>query len=163
MAIIGDGTVEIEVDPGQGFDSVISALGQANATFQEKLVQGLEDTAPATEADVRAAALELPAHGRRHTGLRARLAASVEVDTHDNGITFVSKMATSGLESVAKGEDNGIKGWRHPVFGDRSNWVTEPGGAWFSSVIQRHGPDMSDKLQDVIQNVADQIAEAGHL
>lgn len=51
------------------------------------------------------------------------------------------------------------KGWRHPVFGDRADWVTQYGEPWFASTLIRHGPAVRREILAAMKTVAEKIAK----
>lgn len=49
--------------------------------------------------------------------------------------------------------------WRHPVFGNRSSWVTQTAAAagWFDRSTVTHGPRIRDGARDVLDNIIERI------
>jgi hypothetical protein len=52
---------------------------------------------------------------------------------------------------------NREKGWRHPVFGDRENWVDQHGVPYFDVTIKRHETDLRDGLVEGMTKAAEKI------
>lgn len=51
-------------------------------------------------------------------------------------------------------------GWRHPVYGNRENWVDQIGRPdWFARPIRRHADDFKAKCLDALQEMARRLAE----
>jgi hypothetical protein len=149
---------------GPEWEATILQLADVEASLQEKIRGNVREAAAPVVADIRRAALALPAHGTKHTGLRARLAAGVQVETSGLGrIRFNATMDDPQEAELPRGEDSGIAGWRHPVYGNSNVWVHQIGGHWFRSVISDHREEFDRKIQDAIEQAANQIARAGHL
>lgn len=149
---------------GPEFKATADALRDVDKTFPTMLRKAMKDAAQPVLVDVRNAARALPAYGLKHTGLRARLAAGVAVQASVGAsarMRFVTKMPP-GQEALPRGEDSGMAGWRHPVFG-HDKWVTQRGGSWFRQTIADDRPDLMNRLQDVLDAAAQQIDDAGSL
>jgi hypothetical protein len=159
MARYGDGIIIIT---GPEFRLVADALREIDDTFPGKLRAAMRRSATPIIQDVRMAALALPARRAKHTGLRARLAAGVGVQVGVGGnarMRFITKMPP-GQEELPRGEDSGLRGWRHPVYG-HDVWVHQRGGSWFRETIADQRPDIERRLQDVLDQAAEQIQRAG--
>lgn len=147
---------------GPEFKAVADALRDVDSSFPARLRKSLRDAAQPVLADVRNAARALPAYGRKHSGLRARLAAGVgiQVSVGDSArMRFITKMPP-GQEELPRGEDSGLAGWRHPVFG-HDRWVRQRGGSWFRETISDDRPELMDRLQAVLDDSARTIDDAG--
>jgi hypothetical protein len=95
--------------------------------------------------------------GTGHTGLRARVASGVGVR---KGISTKStayfriytSMADVSESPIPRGLDE-VKGWRHPLFGNKNHWYqsvpTKPG--WFTDTIA----DSDDDIERAIGNALD--------
>jgi hypothetical protein len=75
----------------------------------------------------------------KHTGLRARIAAGVQVKVMTGaraGVTIVaSSRAMKADEATLVRAWEASGGWRHPVFGDRGAWATQKGRPYFRHTI----------------------------
>lgn len=108
-------------------------------------------------ADVQRAAMSLPARGTKHTGLRGRLAAGVRAQTNGQHVRITSSMADPSEAALPRGMDNGTRGWRHPVFGNRNVWVQQRGGSWFRGPIAGNHDQVERRLNDVLEEAARRI------
>jgi hypothetical protein len=150
---------------GPEFTRVANELRAVDASFPGKLRAALRRAATPIVADVRMAALSLPARGRRHTGLRARLAKGVGVQAgvgNNARMRFVTKVDNPQEAELPRGEDSGERGWRHPVFGNQNNWVHQRGGSWFRETIADDRSFLDDRIQGVLDDAVQQIDRAGH-
>lgn len=75
---------------------------------------------------------------------------------------FITKMDDPQEAELPRGEDSGERGWRHPVFG-HDVWVHQRGGSWFRETIADQRPDIERRLQDVLDQAAQQIQDAGRV
>lgn len=152
----------IFIEFGPQFRAVAEALREVDDTLTPKFKNALESAAAPVLAELKAAALRLPAHKLKHTGLRARIAAGVGMKRTFQGVRFTTSMPP-GEEELPRGEDSGLKGWRHPVYGNQNNWVHQIGGSWFRETIANDRPQFENKMQDVLDQARDQIDRAGHV
>lgn len=152
----------IEVEMGPEWRTVRAALNREESSASRKLHHAIEEATGPIIAKVQRAALALPARGRKHTGLRARLAAGVRPEDTPSGVRIVAS-AEPGERALPRGMDNGPRGWRHPVYGNRDVWVQQRGGSWFREPISESGDEVERQLTDVLEQMADNIANAGRI
>ncbi|UBU11601.1 hypothetical protein [Nonomuraea gerenzanensis] len=103
------------------------------------------------------AARAIPVKGPRSTGLRRRMARGVGIQADARRVRIVTRMP-SGLEMLPRGFDT-AKGWRHPVFGNRERWVTQPGHPWFRQTIAKTAPKAREEMKQAMDRVAARIAQ----
>ncbi|WP_406527386.1 hypothetical protein [Streptomyces sp. I8-5] len=154
----------VSIVAGPEWDLVAAQLREADPAMPGNLRDALRKAADPIAEDTRRAALALPARGRKHSGLRGRVAAGVRVQpstAQDIGIRFTTSMADPQEAELPRGLDNGIRGWRHPVFGNSDNWVHQRGGSWFRSTIADDRAQVQDALSGVLDEAAAAIAAAG--
>lgn len=147
---------------------VVADLQEAIRNVDSKGVKGhgaraRERFDQATEARrvAKAAARGKTARARRGaviaTGLRARIAHGVKSRVQWSGIHYGARLYvdTSGLPQSQRSLPmhlNRAAGWRHPVFGNRKNWVQQTGHPWWDPTIQRHIPALRRALETTITN-----------
>jgi hypothetical protein len=154
--------VGFNVTIGPEFPRVEAALGEIDKSIPIDVPRALRDAADPISRLVEAAALALPTHGTKHTGLRARLARGVGVRVDvGGGLRFTTSMAQPDEAELPRGFDSGATGFRHPVFGDRDVWVHQTGGSWFRQPIADQRGFMEKYVVDVLSDAADTVAEAG--
>jgi hypothetical protein len=118
---------------------------------------------------VRASALAIPTTGKKHTGLRARIAATAAVASWDSGPREVNvaveiqpwKMPPHEMglplymEGVAAGRHDR---WRHPVFGrDKDPWKQQPSHPYFYRAARGYGPAAGVAMQRALDDITSQI------
>ena len=93
---------------------------------------------------VRAAIAAIPAAGPASTGLRKRLQRATRLQSRTTGkyagirVLVDPKKMPSGEKSLPE-EMEGTKRWRHPVFGNRSSWVTQQPHPYFFKTVEPLG------------------------
>lgn len=148
---------------GPEWRTVRAALNREESAATRKLRRGLEDAAGPIIAKVQREAMALPARGVKHTGLRGRLAAGVRLQVSPSAVRIVATAVDPTERALPRGMDNGPKGWRHPVYGNRDVWVQQRGGSWFREPIADEGGSVERKLTNVLEQMADNIANAGRI
>lgn len=154
--------VEYTIVHGPEWQATVDALDEVDHTLSEKFRAALEEAARPTLVELQRAALGLPAHRDKHTGLRGRIAAGVGMKTTVKGVRITTSMP-HGQEELPRGEDNGMRGWRHPVYGNRDVWVQQRGASWFKSTISDDRPRFERALGDVLDRACEEIDRASHI
>lgn len=154
--------VEYTIVHGPEWQATVDALREVDETLSDKFRAALEEAARPTIEQLRRAALALPAHKAKHTGLRGRIAAGVGITVQSRGVRITTSMP-AGQEELPRGEDNGLRGWRHPVFGNRDVWVSQHGGSWFKNTISDDRPNFEHALGSVLDKACNDIDRATRL
>jgi hypothetical protein len=108
---------------------------------------------------VRAAIMNIPTTGNRHTGLRVRIARSVEAYSHIDftvvrvGVRVSTQKMPSGQKSLPLMME-GVKLWRHPVFGDDTNWVTQEPHPYFEEGMAGYGAASQMAVGRAMESIA---------
>jgi len=108
---------------------------------------------------VRAAILNIATHGTKHTGLRLRIAANVEAYSYiyyeiaSVGVRVSTQRMPSGQKSLPLMME-GAKIWRHPVFGDTENWVTQEPHPYFEEGMAGYGPAAQLAVSRAVDHIA---------
>jgi len=122
----------------------------------------MEDAARPFPLRVRRAVLAIPVTGKKQTGLRARIALCAGTASWVRGRT-ASVAVEMNPRLMPPGEMSlplmmeGAKRWRHPVFGDRENWVTEPPHPYFQVPVQPFGRAAGEALKAALEDITRQI------
>jgi hypothetical protein len=130
----------------------LRAAGDGGKGLKRELHRGMNRATKPLRAEAQQAAkTRLPQSG----GLAASVAKSkfsTRILTGRN--PGVSIQAKGG--SAAATTDRGFV--KHPVFGNRSRWVTQSvEGGWFTKTMRGGAPVVRKELVEAIENVADQI------
>ena len=110
-------------------------------TIRAEIAGGITTVAPRARRVLREAARDLPAKGRKHTGLRNKTALAIKSEPSVRGAKELG--LTLGIDRRRMGDQRSLpahmnKGsWRHPLFGDRDHWyVTRSRRGWFSNTVR---------------------------
>lgn len=161
------GDIEFEFGGRRVFNDVARALGRVNRQLPRQILRDIEKEAKALRKQAAAKALEEPAFGDKHTGLRKNVAKGIKVvpveEGGRSGYRVITTMPEEDEAIIPRGFDN-RKGWRHPVFGRREQpWVTQHGAfSWFMDTMQEAGPRLTSKIHEDIEDAADEIDRAAH-
>lgn len=155
--------------PGLGFnvisgpewERVIAALGRANDELPGNLRDAIIDDAENLAKVAQGRVLGLPTpRNAGHTGLRKKVAAGVHVERQGTGgVRIQTSMPTSSEGIIPRGLDR-PKGWRHPLFGDKSQWFSNPGYDWFISTFSNSEDLIERDLNSVLERAAERVAKA---
>lgn len=139
----------------------LEAMGREriNGYVRRQLSLALRPFGPA----VRAAIMNTPSKGTvpwppQEPGLRARIAdcvetwAKIENGVVTAGIAVNSARMPDGQKSLPLMLE-GVKPWRHPVFGDRENWVGQESHPYFYDSVQMWGPASRLAIERALEQV----------
>lgn len=145
---------------------VSSALSRVDETLPVQLQANIVNVAEQLRKAAQRAALSEPAldvdpHRYGGPGLRQRVADGVEVVDVKGGSRIQVSVPDRSQIPIPRGLDS-VKGWRHPVFGNKNVWVQQSGAfSWFYDTMQA-APRMLVPLQAAAVDTAiDKIASAG--
>jgi hypothetical protein len=123
--------------------------------MRRELTTGLRQATKPAAASVKAAALALPAHGPRSTGLRRRMAAATSPQIRTGGRNPSAKVRISRARmgdqaGAARGMDRAS--FRHPVFGGA--WVRQRGApGWFENANKRQAGTVRREMKAVLDRI----------
>ncbi len=139
---------------------------QVKALFRKRLEDAAQPFVPA----VQASALAIPTTGKRHTGLRARIAACAQVASWESGARQVNVAVEIQPQHMPPGEKGlplymqGIadKGrherWRHPVFGTwRAKMPNQPAHPYFFQAASGYGRASAAAMQRALDDITHKI------
>jgi hypothetical protein len=128
------------------------------AVVRDEMAKAARPFAPA----VRAAILNIPTTGTKHTGLRLRIAGCVQTWAEIKG-PLVSVGVEINAARMPDGEKalplymEGVKApWLHPLFGNRERWYFQPAHPYFYEAMTLFGP----ASQHAVDRAVDKIAAA---
>lgn len=141
---------------------VIEALGRVDAELPHRLREAIRKEAEDRADIARGRVLGLPTPSNAgHTGLRKKVAAGVEViDRGEGGVRVTTTMPKPSEGIIPRGLDR-IKGWRHPLFGSKDHWFSNPGYDWFLSTFSHDADGFEKELDKVLEKAAHDVADAG--
>lgn len=130
------------------------------ALFRKRLTDAAGPFVP----KVRASALAIPikAEGAQ-TGLRARIAACAEVASWESGARQVSVAVEIQPQRMPPRERSlplmmeGVKRFRHPVFGNRENWVQQQPHPYFYRAASGFGRASEEAMRRALDDITHQL------
>jgi hypothetical protein len=149
---------DVRVEGADAFLALSRRLKEVDKDLRKSLHKRLRESAKTLTPKTRQAARsQLPSRGG-FAALVARTPQRVQVRTGAKtaGVRIVIGKKGSG----ARAADSGTI--RHPVFGDRSRFVSqqvEPG--WFSQTAQDNAPEVREDVVKVLRDVAEELARRG--
>lgn len=152
----------ISITTGPEWKRVEAALAAVDARLGEEFRNELRDAAEDLADRAKRAALQIPAYGSKHSGLRARVAEGVGVKlTSTVGVEITASMNYRDERNLPAYLD-AQAGWRHPVYGNRSNWVRQStGGSWFEEPIANGQSMIENRFTGIFEQAARDIAHEG--
>lgn len=95
---------------------------------------------------------------RKPRSLRANIASAAKLQIRAQGIRYI--IDSSGLPESQRTLPRHLdspKGWRHPVFGDRTNWVHQQGKPYFGATISKRSNDFRQAIFAAMEETANKI------
>lgn len=137
---------------------------------KDLLKRRIEDAAKPFVPRVRASVMAIPTTGTKTTGLRGRIADCVQVASWEpRGSTRQVSVAVEidpkkmpdrerGLPLYMEGTpEKRHDRWRHPVYGNRDNWVTQPSHPYFYQAASGFGRAAGDAVKAALDDITRQI------
>lgn len=159
------------------FAAFYKAVAQVDPELKKALRKTMTTLAKPIVADVKAAELAIPSRGGEAVatrkkkgetlGLRASLANATKSDINATGrgavvhirVSSSKFMATSGrprsLPYYMEGRRK--RKWRHPVFGNKENWVEQSPHPYLAVTVLKHKDSFVDGVADAVNEVLQQI------
>lgn len=161
--------MEVTVEPDrESFQRVIAAIkeDQDGKELVRDLRKGFKAALEPAAAEARNNILTMRSAGlpEFETSLRTAIASKVTVDVSLSaksprvGIKARRKDMPRGFTNAPK-RLNSAKGWRHPLFGDRTKWVQQIGApGWFDRPMAGRRDQYLEAATKALQAVADRIS-----
>jgi hypothetical protein len=120
---------------------------------------------------VEASVLAIPTTGKKHTGLRGRIAACAETATWEKvrEVNVAVEMNAHRMPEHEKGLPLYMEGihtpgpidharWRHPVFGRSEDpWEQQPSHPYFYQAVAGYGPAAGQALRAAVDDISRKI------
>ena len=167
-------TIRLDLRPAGASLAVIARELRRMDDTQVKTLfrRHLDEAARPFPAAIRASALAIPAGGRKHTGLRARIAGCV---SYSSGTDARSAWASlwidtrkmlpdyTSLPLYMEGVKEGSRArnytrWRHPVYGNREKWVGEQSHPYFYQAARPFGRAAGDALHVALEDITRRLS-----
>jgi hypothetical protein len=163
----GDNSLGFNVEGADRLQKAIDALDEGRDELVERIGEVLHDLAEDRALSASIRVLGEPVHGEKHTGLREEVASGVGLRDISGG-TEVTTSMPDDKASIPRGFDTAVSfrpqrgTWRHPLFGDRSNWYrsgpSREGFSWFIGAFEGADVEGEARLHQMLDDVAKGIA-----
>ncbi|WIF20508.1 hypothetical protein SEA_JFLIX2_17 [Rhodococcus phage Jflix2] len=155
-------TLSFDVIGEREFREVQKALTEANRQLPRDFKNSVNEVARGLRDEARYQALQKFTGRKGHTGLRRKVAAGVTIIQIDSGVKIITSMPEEDEAIIPRGLD-GVRGWRHPVFGHKDRWVRQTQGAdsWFLETMRRGHEPLRNRLVRNINDTIEKIDDAG--
>lgn len=162
---MADMGVEFQVSGSAELDEIVRELGEVAKRLPSEFLKVLREEAQklADEAARKALAIRAKHSDEDPGSLRAEVAKGVSVKLMGRaGVRIQTKMPEESKAIIPRGFDT-RRGWRHPVFGRRTEWVRQPGSetSWFMDTMQDGKEPITERLHDLLESAARDIADQG--
>ena len=160
----------IEIDPAD-FAKRVKEISQVDPEFKKSIKKRLKTAAEPVVEEVKRAALSIPATAARKRkgeslGLRASLANATISDINPTKKGAILKIRISTTKFIsASGRPRTIpyymegrrkRAWRHPVFGNRENWVEQKAHPFLAVTVLPHkmvfAGEVTQALDDALKD-----------
>ncbi len=159
------------------FAAFYKAVAQIDPELKKALRKTMTTLAKPIVADVKAAELAIPSQGGgavatrkkkgETLGLRASLANATKSDINATGRGAVVHIRVSSSKFMAaSGRPRSIpyymegrrkRKWRHPVFGNKENWVEQSPHPYLAVTVLKHKDNFVAGVADAVNEVLGQI------
>lgn len=147
-----------DVIVGTDFQRAANALRVLERTISGRLHRRMNTEAEKLVEAAQSKVRVLPTpQNAGHTGLRARVASGVHIANRGALLRVQTTMTDSDEAIIPRGLDRGARGWRHPVFGNRDNWVRQNGYSWFMETMESGQRPMENALTDELEDAANLV------
>lgn len=163
---MSDMEISFDVSGIEEFRRVARVIGRENRNLPQKFLKTIDREAKVLRKEAAAKASSMPVvKGEKHTGLRRDVAsgvfiASVVEKDGARGVRIMTSMPDEEEAIIPRGLDS-RRGWRHPVFGDKSSWVTQHGAySWFMETMDNGQLPIALGIHQHIKDAIDAIDDA---
>jgi hypothetical protein len=155
-------SLEFDVDTSELGDAT-KALRSIERTLPTSFKRAKRDVARDLAKEAQKKVREEPSKkaGPGPRGLRRDIARGVGVVEIEGGYRIYTSMPDEDEAIIPRGMDDRRRGWRHPVFGNRNNWVTQRGEfSWFMETMQDGRDMLEEKFTTALEDAADKVDRA---
>jgi hypothetical protein len=151
---------DIEIRGGAQLGRVVRALNEVDKDLKRELTAGLRAVGRSAIPKVRDAIDQIPTKG--DGTLKGEMKAATRVQLRSSGpmsgmtIRVDGRKMPAGKRSLPKYME-GLKPWRHPVFGNRGVWVTEQSHPYFFKTVEPLGKEFGVELNAIARRIAEKL------
>ncbi|HET7329155.1 MAG TPA: hypothetical protein VFJ14_17930 [Nocardioidaceae bacterium] len=159
---------DIVIEGGERLHAVaakLRAAGPQGKELRRGMRRAIQETAQPLVEDVKRRALAIPTSGTKSTGLRAAIARATKLEIRASGsadhvsITVRGSLMPPGKSTLPPAMD-GTTRWRHPVYGNANNWVSQDSHPYFTPAVEHADPSITAAVIAVVDATALAIMES---
>lgn len=166
---------DIKIDADE-FKEYYRAISKIDVELGKEMGKRMRQLAKPIVEEVRQAVLGLPSKGEvgntratkgKTLGLRATIAASTKADINKNGRGAAVHIRVSKSKMLAIGgrpvsvayylEGRPKRPWRHPVFGNRENWVEQSARPFLGKTIYPHKEQFATEIIQILEDTLNKL------
>lgn len=149
--------VSAAASSGRELREVARRLRTTDPNLRRRLPPALRRAARPGLAELRRAALAIPAEGPKSRGTRRLIAANTVLSVRAAGVRYRGKPLPGDRRALPVLFE-GLRPWRKPLFGDRDRWYPQSPHPWFYPTAARQEGRFRRACEQVIDDV---IADLG--
>lgn len=183
---MADPPIDVKIQLGKGFADLNKKLKGAEKSLRTELNKAIRDSTKPAVADLKAAVMAIDSkvtgksgvgsgevsraihagsgkiQRKRSHGLRATIARSIQTKITTSGSRTGVRIRIDGTKLPADQQKlpkalDSANGWRHPVFGNKSVWVTQKGQPWWAVTVNKHRDDIRAKIRAAIDSTVSKL------
>lgn len=155
---VGQGGVELIIKGGEDFEALSRRL-KGNKKVKAELTRAMRAAAKPTIEAIRRRILEIPSKSEGPT--RSQIARGVKVrqssSSRSAGVRIRVDSSSVDPAHAAMTRALNKSSWRHPVFGDTTTWVTQPGYEYFEKEAKEHAAEFRRELTLAMERIRNYI------
>lgn len=125
--------------------------------LQAEVVRRIQGAGTPTLQALRRAARAIPAEGPKTRGTRDLMARNTVMSRTGSGLRFQGKPLPGDRRNLPILFE-GLRRWRHPVYGNTRVWVGQASSPWFYPTTERVGPEFERACERAIDDTIDYLA-----
>lgn len=159
-------TVNVKVVPGKELKVIADKLREIDKKLPNKFRKDLKAAAKPLMMKAKENAKKIPVKKPDKRRLRRKIATGVAIQVSVGKrarIRIVTRMPDTGTAIIPRGLSTD-KGFRHPVFGDKTKWVVQRAagsGNWFMDAMQDGNADAQARIKATLEEAKREIANSG--
>lgn len=154
-----------EVRTGRDLTRIAAELRRMdNPELKKRFRQELRAAGKPMVPKVRQAIRDIPSkRGYSADGLRGRMAKAVKLEVRTTGkqagvrLRVDGRRMPAGQKALQSYMEGVRKPWRHPVYGNRDAWVSQPPKPYFYRTVEPMGLSAQRNIQRAAERVADDL------
>lgn len=151
----------------EGLDALVRAIRaeEDGKALRKDLAKNMREALKPAAAEAKSGILSMATAGHSTApALRPAIAKKIRPEVKLGGNWSGARVKAFKTKNIrnfpnAPKRTNRARGWRHPAWGNRENWVTQRGKAlWFDDAFEGRANQYTQAVQDAMEEMARRIA-----